>query len=554
MALLLILSQLIFYAPSVQAAPVVKRPKLVIMLVIDQFRADYLLRFENRFLPPKVKGGDVGGFGYLMNQGAYFPMAEYGILHGMTCPGHATILTGAYPYQMGIALNGWTDPVKGEYRYCAEDETFSTVGGPHQEHMGVAPTHLNGTTVGDELKNAGLPSRVVAVALKDRAAIMLGGHRADLAFWMHPKERAWVSSKFYLPDGKLPEWLVALNRKVEPKAGQKIRWELGGQGTGLSEPGYTPPKDVVGDGKSFPYEIAASEKVALALPYGMELTIQAAETALDAMKLGRGAGPDMLAISLSSHDYLGHAFGPNSREMEEMTIQEDRLISRLLNHVRKKVPGGLSQVVVALTADHGSPPDPVWAKTKRIDAGFISEKPAIEEFEKILNEKFGTPAKSKWVLLNHDLNIYVSRKAVTERKADLGAVLALIKERFATMPGIAYAFTALDYEARKLPPGVFGEQAMRTYIPGRSGDVVGIAKPFWMIQDGDTVSHMTSYSYDRMVPLLIAGPGLRAARHPAHVRVIDLAPTLSHLLGVLPPSNSEGRVLTEALVTGGTQR
>lgn len=555
MRLLLILELLLLLLSPFTQAALVKRPKLVVAIVIDQFRADYLLRFESRFLPAKGKGGDVGGFGYLMSQGAYFPMTEYGVLQSMTCPGHATILTGAYPYQMGIPLNSWMDTAKGEYRYCAEDETFPTVGGSHREHQGTAPTLLKATTVGDELKNAGMPSRVVTVALKDRSAIMLGGHRADLAFWMHPRERAWVSSKFYLADGKLPEWMLALNRDIALKPGQKLRWELKSKSNGLSDPAYVPAEDVSGTGKSFPHEIAASERAALGLPYGMELTEQAAERAFDAYKLGQGAGSDILALSFSSHDYMGHAFGPNSREMEEMTIHEDLLISRLLNHIRKKVPGGLANVVVVLTADHGIPPDPRWAKAARIDAGTIYEKPTTEELEKALNEKFGKPGKANWLLMNHDLNIFVNRKTVNDRNADLNQVLTLIKEKMLAMPGVAHAFTSLDYEARKLPPGLIGEQALHTYIPGRSGDVVAIAKPFWMIDDGDTVTHLTGYTYDRMVPLIIAGPGLRASRYPGHVRVIDIAPTLSYLLGVLPPSNSEGRVLSEALIaTGGAKR
>jgi hypothetical protein len=549
LALVLSLSALLSPLQPARAA-VVKRPKLVVLLVIDQFRADYLLRFESRFLPAKSPNGDVGGFSYLMSQGAYFPMAEYGILQAMTCPGHATALTGAYPFQAGIPLNGWVDTKKGRYQYCAEDESYPTVGAPHREHAGTAPTNMIATTVGDELKNAGLPSKVVSVALKDRSAIMMGGHRADLAFWMHGKERAWVSSKFYLPDGKLPAWLEALNREIQPKAGQKTKWEAPGKGSGLSDPAYVPFADTAAIGKTFPHELPTSEKAALTLPLGVELTAQAAERAFDAHKLGQGAGPDILAVSFSNHDYVGHAFGPNSRQAEEITIHEDRAISRLLNHVRKRVPGGLSNVVIALTADHGAPPDPRWAKSARINAGVIREKPMTVELEKALVEKFGEPKGTPWIHTNHDLNIFVNRGAVRDRKVELKDVLNAIREKVSSMPGIAHAFTSFDYEERKLPPGLLGQQILQTYYKDRSGDVVAIALPFWMVDDEDIVTHITGYTYDRMVPLAIAGPGLKPGVQPAHVRMIDLAPTLSYLLGVLPPALSEGRVLTEALIAG----
>jgi predicted AlkP superfamily pyrophosphatase or phosphodiesterase len=539
--------------PVRAAPPIITRPKLVVLLVIDQFRADYLLRHESRFKPAQGPGGEVGGFEYLMRQGAYYPMAEYGILQSMTCPGHATVLTGAYPYQAGIPLNYWFDEKQDRNVYCAEDTRYKIVGAPDEPRAGKAPTLLAATTVGDELKNAGLASRVVTVALKDRAAIMMGGHRADLALWMDGHERRWVSSDFYLPDHKLPDWVNELNREIQPKPGQTIRWEAKGPGTGLSDPAYVPVDDGRKLGKSFPHAIEASRKEALSLPYGLELTEQAAERAIDAYHLGQGKAPDLLAVSFSSHDYIGHAFGPNSREIEEMTVNEDRLIAKLLNHLRKRVPGGLGQVVVALTGDHGTPPDPDWASKHRFDAGMIRPSKLDAKIDRALIERFGEPhveGKLKWIAPSIDLNFYVNRHAVADRKVELATVEAAIKEALLASPGIAHAVTAAEYELRRLPPGQHGEQLDHTYFRGRSGDVIGILKPYWMSDEYDEVAHMTGYNYDRRVPLAIAGPGIRPGLQPGRARVIDLAPTLSHLLAVLPPSLSEGRVLTEALVAG----
>jgi hypothetical protein len=280
----------------------------------------------------------------------------------------------------------------------------------------------------------------------------------------------------------------------------------------------------------------------------MELTVGAAERAVDTYKLGRGKATDLLAVSFSSHDYVGHGFGPNSREMEEMTVAEDRLISKLLNHVRRSTPGGLKDVVIALTADHGAPMDPDLAKANRLDAGKINQDKLTEALNQKLTERFGSAPKDRaWVIYNHDLNITVDPKTVADRKVELAEVLYEIKAYAQGLPGVAHVFTAADYASRRLPPGLHEKQILAGYFPGRSGDVVIIPKPFWMIEEGDSVSHHTGYSYDRMVPLVIAGPRMRAGNYPQHVRVIDLAPTLSYLTNVLPPALSEGRVLNEAI-------
>ncbi|MGK5085828.1 alkaline phosphatase family protein [Bdellovibrionota bacterium FG-1] len=544
--------QCLLFIPTAQAAPakplLPPRPKLIVVMVIDQFRADYLLRFEKRFLPAKDAKGQVGGFSYLMSQGAYFPMAEYTLLQSMTCPGHATILTGAMPYQMGIPINYWQDTQKDQLVYCAEDSEFSTVGAPDFPHAGTSPKNLIASTVGDELKNAGFPSRVVTVALKDRAAIMLGGHRADLAFWMNNKTHGWVSSNYYLPDKKLPAWLEKLNADIKKDAtNRKIKWEAIGPGTGYSEESPRTINDAEDIGTHFPHEVLASAKAALALPYGMELTETAAERALDAYRLGQGQSTDLLAMSFSSHDYISHAFGVNSREMEEMTLSEDRLISKFLNHLRTTLPGGLKDVTLVLTGDHGTPPNPDYLKPKHIDAGRIIENDLTAALEKLLNKKFGTPSDGlKWISSNHDLAIYVNRQAVASRKVALAAVLDEIKAHVLKIHGIAHAFTVFDHANRKIPPGLHEQQILQGYFPGRSGDVMMIPLPNYMV-DGDTVTHLTGYNYDRMVPLIISGPRIRAGNYPQHVRVIDLAPTLSYLAGTIPPSLSEGRVLSEII-------
>ncbi len=540
-----------FLCASAQALP--KRPKLILFLVIDQFRADYLLRFESRFMPSKGKDGNVGGFRYLMNEGAYYPVGEYDILHSMTGPGHSTVLTGAYPYQSGIPTNYWFSEKTWERAYCMEDPAYRTIlspGAPEgSPHLGTSPRSLISTTLGDELKNSGLPSRVVALALKDRAAILMGGHRADLTFWFDAKTGQWASSSFYLPEQKLPGWLDQLNQEVKARHGEKLVWKTEGRATGYSADdlySYITAKWPFGN--QFPHESSFGAKYFTSLPVGLELTETAAERALDAFKLGRRNGTDLLAVSFSTHDYMAHAFGPNSREMEELTVAEDRVISKLLNYVRKNTPGGLKDVVIVLTADHGSPTSPEWLAAHRIAAGRISETKLSEAVATRLEKKFGKPDRGSWVSLVYDLNFYLNDAAILEKKLDRSEVEREAKRVIANDPGVAHVFGSVDWETRRLPPGMHERQILHTYYPGRSGDVVAIPRPYFMPEDEGPVVHLTGYTYDRTVPIILAGALFRPGIYANRAEVIDIAPTLSFVSNVLPPSLSEGRVLSEALL------
>ena len=366
------------------------KPKLVLVLVIDQFRADYLERFRSRFLPAKSANGSLGGFQYLMAEGAYYPQAQFDLLQNMTGPGHSQILSGSYPYQNGIALNRWYDKATGEKVYCSEDDSHATLGDARRgTHLGTSPRNFIGTTVGDELKNAGHASKVVTISIKDRAAIFMGGYRADAAFWMD-RNHLWTSSHFYFPDGKLPSWLVEHNG-ANAKASGKWEWKsqqsAPGTATGMSS----------GD-PTFSHEISLGTKEDFSSPVGLELTESFAELAFTQYSLGKGTHPDLLAVSFSSHDYVGHAYGPNSQEMEEMTVSDDKSIAKLLNFVNKKVSGGLKNVLVVLTADHGIPPTPEFLKKNRISSERLDEKKTIEDVESYLRGKIGkSPEDDRWL-------------------------------------------------------------------------------------------------------------------------------------------------------------
>lgn len=527
------------------ASKVYERPQLIVFIAIDQFRSDYLTRFEGRFLPPMATNGDVGGFRYLMTKGAYYPFAEYSVMQSVTAVGHATVLTGAYPYQAGITGTSWFDFSLGKKVYCVES--------PGTDY-GLSPFHLRGTTLGDEIKNSGFSSKVISMSLKDRAAILMGGHRADLAFWFDSKNARWQSSRYYLPDGKLPVWLDKINEEIQQRKDEKYVWNVSGQSSGFSDDTvYSFLQPVPGLKPGFPHETTRGNPLAFAMPLGLDLLEDAAERAIEAYRLGQGNSPDVFAISFSNHDYLGHAFGPNSREMEEMTVAEDRVFSKFFNFLRKKIPGGLKNVVFVLTADHGAPQIPEWLKSHRVPAGRIQEEDLMKKVNLFLESRYGSAGIGKsWVPFVFDFHLFLNEPLVIEKKLDFAKVQKEIKEFILKDPefseSIAFVVTAKEVEERKTPPGLMERQILLTYFKGRSGHILVIPRPYYITGEKDSIVHISGYTYDRMVPLIFLNPKyFKPGVYAQRAEVVDIAPTLSFITRTTPPSLSEGRVLHEAI-------
>lgn len=506
-------------APVFAGGALPAAPRLTVVLVIDQFRADTLMRFKDRFLPALASDG-IGGFRYLLEKGAYFPYAEYDLLQNMTGPGHATVLSGSLASMMGVPGNVWFDAKEGRKVYCAEDSSSPLVASSglisgRNASEGRSPKNFWGSTVGDELKNASRSSSVISIALKDRSAIFLGGKRATLALWMDPSLLEWVSSRYYVPEGKsLPTWVMKANQNLK----------------GLT-------------------------KSALATKRGVELTVDLALEAIDGFELGKKSDhTDLLAISLSTHDYVGHEYGPNSAETESISIAEDAEVSRLLRGLQKKLPGGLTSVVFALTADHGVAPSPEWLMSEEkarpkhsFEAGKISETLLRKGLESTLTQKFGS-LRGEWIGFAKELNFYFSPAAIKGRSpSELKALQTEAAQYLTNQTGVLRVIRKADVEDRTLPGGLLERQILASYVAGRSGDLIVIPKPYFIHDDGDGAGHVTGYSYDRMVPLVMMGAGIKPGTYLTKTRVIDLAPTLAALLHILPPAQAEGRVLDEAL-------
>ncbi len=481
------------FAKALTLENYVKRPRLVITIVVDQFRADYLTRYQSQFL----KAGtfkNPGGFQFLMQNGAYFPFASYNVLQNMTCPGHAMILTGTLPARFGFSTNDWFDPTTKKNHYCVDDEVDV-----------VSPRILQTTTVGDELKNISANSKVISIALKDRSAVMLGGHRADLVIWVNSKINQWSTSTYY-NKGLIPDWVQKLNQKLAQSQ-----------------------KNLNLDDATLASSI-----------YGTEITFSTAIEAIKKEKLGKGLVTDFLAVSLSNHDLLGHALGPNSKEMEELTLNEDRLLSNFLNQVANHI--SLNDVVIAFTADHGIPPTVELSEKNKLDSGKIDSLALFKNINEALDQKFGSSGKESWISGSKIFHFYLNKDLIKNKKLEASLVEAEAKQALLKQNGVEAVFTRSEYEKGLFPPGELGQQIKNSYVYGISGDFILIPKPFYMEKGSNFVTHMTGYSYDRTVPLILFGRLFKTGVY-TEAQVIDLAPTLSYALGILPPVKSEGKVL-----------
>jgi predicted AlkP superfamily pyrophosphatase or phosphodiesterase len=472
-----------------------KRPKLVLVLVIDQFRADLLTKFQKSFIPDLAKK-EVGGFNYLMKNGAYFPNAEYNVLQSMTCPGHAIIMTGALPHDNGIVLNEWFDKKTNKQIYCAQDDEYK-----------LSPRRLKTTTLGDELKSVDKHSRVYTLALKDRSAIMLGGYRADLALWIDYENVKWSTSPFYAND--IPDWAKSENEKL------------------LKE--YKLSKSNVKDVKKD-----------LATYLGVKITTDMAIKAILSEKLGQGDSTDILAVSFSTHDMSGHATGPDSLEMKVITHVEDHAIANILNTIKKSL-GSLDDVTVVLTSDHGIAPNIETSKSYKMDSDKFDYEIIYKKVNDELSKVYGKTSKP-WFQGHRYLNFYLNDEILLDKKIAKADVELEIKKIFKQLPGVRDVATSTEIAKGIYPQGELGEQIKRQYLEGISGDLLLIPMPFYMEKDDNCVTHMTGYSYDRTVPLIILGRNIKAGIYSG-ANMIDLAPTLSHMLGILPPTTSTGKVL-----------
>ena len=488
------------------------RPRLVLLVAVDQMRFDYLTRFRERFK---------GGFARLLGQGAVFTNAHLEHYPTVTAVGHSTMLSGATPALSGIVGNDWYDREAGKNVTSVFDPAVEQVGatGPAS-----SPWRLLVSTLGDELKMAGRRSRVIGLSFKDRSAILPVGRMADGAYWLDPATRRFVSSTWY--SANLPAWVDVFNERRVAEGFAGAEWRSPG-GDLLKK---IPP----GPGPELNAAVYESQ-------FGNELLEAFAEAALEGEQLGQRDTTDVLSVSFSSNDAVGHRRGPDSEEVAEMTVRTDQVIGTLLAAVDRKV--GAGRTLVVLTSDHGVAPLPELMAERRMPGGRMTTAQLADPVEAALAAAYGP---GRWVAGMAGSSLYLNRALIRDKELDDREVEARAVRALADVPHVARAFTRGQLLAGQVPDDPVSRRVLRGFHPRRSGDVEVLLDPYW-IREAEGTTHGTPYSYDSHIPLVLMGPGIRPGRHHRAVALNDLAPTLATLLEVETPSGSVGRVLEEAL-------
>jgi predicted AlkP superfamily pyrophosphatase or phosphodiesterase len=534
-------------APSTFAQVPPTRPKLVVVISIDQFRADYLRRFARYFGP--------GGFNLLLKRGANFTEAHYRHSVTQTCPGHAVILTGSYGDRNGIIANTWYDTASHRPQYCAADSAAKLIGVGNE---GRSPRNLLVSTVGDELKTAtNGRSRVITVAGKDRSAIMLGGHQADAAYWT--EDTLFVSSTYYMK--VLPPWVRRFNASGHVTEYRGATWDrlLPPAAYAMMGPDNVAAEENPGGiGKTFPHHLGTGTSQADFLdgfqtsPFENEVVVDFAIEAITREALGQDDDPDLLGIGFSANDLVGHSYGPDSHEVMDMTVRTDRLLSRFFTFLGQQV--GWDRVAIVITSDHGVAPLPELARGQgsraqgaRIDTTVIGAAAA-----EALRARFGTPRRPgfvdqpSWVMYQRWPWVYLNLEGLRDKRIRIEDAERIARAAVQQVPGVARAVTATDLQRERAAAS--HSRAELSFYPGRSGNVYYELAPYLVPESRpEGTTHGSPWGYDTHVPLLWLEQGIRPGVYQGNVSVADIAPTLSSLLGIPAPSGSQGRVLKEML-------
>ena len=500
------------------------RPKLIVVIVIDQFRGDYLERYRDQF-------GD-GGFRLLLDHGANFSDCNYNYANTRTAPGHATLFTGAYSNGHGIIANEWWDPQKKRMVTSVQDDATTLVG-IASKAPGASPHNLLADTLGDELKLATQgKSRVFAIALKDRAAILPGGFAADAAYWIDHSTGAWVTSTYYRSE--LPKWAQDfndgkradkyLNREWRDASGSTLRITA----PQASEKNGTPP--------GF-YELVGST------PFANDYEFEFARELLTYERLGNGPATDLLVISLSANDILGHQVGPDSPEMQAMALALDRQLAEFFTFLGHQV--GLANTWIALSADHGVAPVPAAASKLRIPAAGVSDEKLRAQLNAELSSRLSPGHASEYVKSYDFPMAWINEEVfagIHMKEEDAERAVGEAMKR----TGLRGFYTRSQLAQGQVPNTEAGLQYLHSYSPEGGWYVLGVPAPYTVGVASGT-DHASPYAYDTHVPLAFYGLPFQAGTYRTHAEPVDLAVTLASLLGINAPTHAIGRVLTESL-------
>lgn len=520
----------------------IERPKLVIGIVVDQMRQEFLLRFNDKF-------GE-GGFKRLMNDGYMMRNAHYNYVPTNTGPGHASIYTGTTPRVHGIIGNNWFDSDLGRSVNCVEDTAVTSVGG--DPSFGTySPNRLLSSTITDELRLfTQNRSKVISASLKNRGAILPGGHNPNGAYWFDEVTNNFITSTWYMTE--LPEWVNKFNAKSYVKKYMDGKWE-----TILPIEDYieSTPDDnkyeMTWKGRkkpTFPYDLNKLQKenefisVFNLSPFGNDLLYNFAKEAIVSEQLGQDEVTDFLAISFSATDRIGHLFGPNSVEIEDTYIRLDKNIEELLLFLDEKV--GKGQYTVFLTADHGVS-DVARHMNDLKQPNWYVRKTDLNKAYSSLNKEFGV---GEWIDYASNYQVYLNDSLIDARRVDKGSMLSFLGVELRKVKGVSTTYMAKDVKNYNIP---HNEESMLSngYNTSRSGDLMFSLEPGWVYESYYYFKygspHGTNYNFDTHVPMLFYGWGIKKGSSVKYHPIIDIAPTLSMLLNIKLPNASTGSPIEE---------
>lgn len=516
------------------------KPKLIVGIVVDQMRQDYLYKYADRY-------GE-GGFKRLMKGGFMMKNGHYNYIPTYTGPGHASVYTGTTPATHGIISNGWYVKSNGQFMYCAGDSTVSNVGGTPGNGQ-ISPRNLLTTTITDELRFAtNKRSKVVGVAIKDRGASLPAGHLGD-AYWFDSENGEFMTSTYY--HETLPKWVQDFNAKKLADKYLDQTWEtLYPIKTYVQSIADENPYEALFIGKdspTFPYNLAELKDqnggpgLIASTPFGNTLTLDFAIAALEGENLGKGKDTDFLAVSFSSPDYIGHRFGPSSIELEDNYLRLDQEMEKLLNYLDKTY--GKDQYLIFLTADHGVAEVATYMEAEKVPAGNLNVGYITAQLKGYMSIRFG---EGDWILNVSNEQVFLNEKLARDKDMDLADIedeLAIFLLRFR---GIKEVYTATAMRNTYFSSG--GASLLQNgYNFKSSGNLLLILEPGWLTGGARGTSHGTGFTYDTHVPILFYGWNVKPGSSTRYTTITDIAPTLSMMLGIRLPNGATGQPIQEII-------
>ncbi|WP_053076678.1 alkaline phosphatase family protein [Caenimonas sp. SL110] len=514
------------------------KPKLVVLLVVDGLPQRQVLAYRDQLAPD--------GFARFLDRGAWFADAQYGHAFTVTAAGHATMLTGAYPHRTGIIGNEWRDQATGEPVYNTGDTSATYLGNSTRPLDGTSPRNLKAETVGDVLRRLDARSKVIAISGKDRGAILPAG-KTGTAYMYMGQSGQFASTSFYMPAH--PTWVTQFNGRKLADTYFKTEWKpvlpeaAYARSVADNQPWYGPR----GGKLPMMMGVAADDvpgpafySALLASPFADALSLEFARAAIAGEGLGRDDAPDLLAVSLSGHDYVNHRFSAESRLSHDHFLHLDRMLQSFLRDLDATV--GKDNYIAVLTADHGFMPAPEFNQARGVESGRISSSQMLTRISAGLVQKFG---EGKWLLGASGASLLLDKKLIAARGVSLDAVAEESRRLILLEPSIGTAYTRAELLSNSRAGAPFFEASRKAWHPDVAGEVQFTIKPNFMFGSSTSIAtHGSPHPYDTHVPILVYGPKwVRAGRVDTRVEVVDIAPSLSRILGVAAPAMSEGRQL-----------